>query len=194
MAPRARRARLSPRVLLAAAVALAGCSFNYEPATVAEKLGEIPDSVLQTFSQTVVRDGKPLLRLEADEARTYRTSERVLLSGARFQEYDSRGELAVEGSAENGVFHTDTENAEFSGRIVLYSARDKATVRASSLEWDRKRRLLSAGGDGAVVLERDDGSHIEGHGFEADFRTHSLRFTAGAGGVVVTGEGASSSP
>jgi len=188
------RARGRPGRALAfsAAVALtagyAGCSFDYEQATVAESFGEeIPDTVLETFSQTVVRDGRPLLVLEADEARTYGASNRVLLIGARFREYDSDGELSIEGRAERAVFHTDTENAEFSGEIALYSAQDEATLRATALDWDREHRFVR-GGDAAVIVERDDGTRIEGRGFEADFRTHTIRFTGGVGGTVVTKE------
>jgi hypothetical protein len=37
-------------------------------------------------------------------------------------------------------------------------------------------------------VEKDDGSRIEGRGFEADFRTHTIRFSGGVSGTVVTDE------
>ena len=173
----------------ALALALAACSFDYEQATVSESLGEkIPDTILERFSQTVVRDARPTLVMEAAEARTYRASKQVLLVGARFREYDSSGEVAIEGQAERAVFHTDTENAELSGEIVLYSAGDEATMRATSLEWNRDRRLARSAPGSAVVVERQDGTRIEGHGFEADFRSHTIRFSGGVSGTVVTDE------
>ncbi len=189
MEDRLTRRRWAAAAALALAMGLTGCSFDYEPATVAERLAEeIPDTILEKFSQTVVRDGKPQLVLEAGEARTYRASNRVLLRGARFSEYDSQGELAIEGRAERAVFHTDTENAEFSGEIVLYSARDKATLRATVLDWEREHRFARGGPDSAVIVEKDDGSRIEGSGFEADFRTHTIRFASGVRGTVVREE------
>jgi LPS export ABC transporter protein LptC len=182
-------ARSRTRLALAAAAALVacGCSFNYDAATVAESLGqEIPDTVLERFSQTVVRDGKPQLVLEAAEARTFRVNARVLLASARFREYDSAGELSVQGSAEHAVFHTDTENAELSGGIVLHSARDKATVRTTVLDWDRAHRFVHGDPDAAVIVEKDDGSRLQGTGFEADFRTHTIRFSGGVSGTIIT--------
>ncbi len=182
---------MAGRTLRAAAVAamlasLMACSFDYQQATVSESLGEVPDTILERFSQTVVRDGRPTLVMEAAEARTFRSSKQVVLVGARFREYDSAGELAIEGRAEKAVFHTDTENAELSGGITLYSSRDEATMRAESLEWNRERRLARSGADEAVIVEKDDGSRIEGRGFEADFRTHTIRFSRGVRGTVVT--------
>ena len=72
--PAARGGRAAAVVAAAAlALALAACSFDYEQATVSESLGEkIPDTILERFSQTVVRDGRPTLVMEAAEARTYR--------------------------------------------------------------------------------------------------------------------------
>jgi LPS export ABC transporter protein LptC len=171
------------------AAALAACSFDYEQATVSESLGEqVPDTILEGFSQTVVRDSKPTLVMEASRASTYAASKQVLLVDARFREYDSAGEVAIQGQAGRAIFHTDTENAELSGGIVLYSARDEATLRATSLDWDRDRRLARSAADASVVVEKDDGSRIEGRGFEADFRTHTIRFSAGVSGTVVTDE------
>jgi LPS export ABC transporter protein LptC len=176
-------------VATAAILGLAGCSFNYEPATVAESFGEaIPDTILENFSQTVVRDGRPELVLQAGEAKTYSASNRVVLSRARFQEYDSTGKLSIEGEAARVVFHSDTENAEFSGGIDLYSAQDKARLKATALDWDREHRSVRGAPQDAVHVEKDDGSRIEGRGFEADFRTRTIRFGAGVSGTVVTAE------
>jgi LPS export ABC transporter protein LptC len=182
----ARRVRpLLAALAAAATLAAAGCSFDYEPATVAENLGEIPDTVLENFSQTVVRDGRPLLLMQAAEARTFGASKRVLLRGAVFKEFDSTGQLSIEGRAERATFHTDTENAELSGGIELYSSRDKARVRAESIAWDRERRLARGGAAEVVAVDRDDGSRIQGSGFEADFRARTIRFTAGVSGTIV---------
>ncbi len=186
---RSPRAGAAPAAVAVILAALAGCSFDYEPATVAESFGqEIPDTILENFSQTVVRDGKPQLVLEAGEAKTYGASNRVLLSRARFQEFDSAGKLSIEGRAERVVFHSDTENAEFSGGIELYSAQDKARLKATALDWDREHRFVRGGPEDAVQVEKDDGSRIEGKGFEADFRSRTIRFGAGVSGTVVTGK------
>lgn len=187
-----------PGRALAAAVAgalfCAACSFDYESATVSDSLGEqMPDSVLERFSQTVVRGGRRTLVMEADEARIFRASKQVRLVGARFREYDTAGELSIQWRAARAVFHTDTENAELSGGMVLYAARDESTLRATSLDWNRERRLARSAADDAVI-ERDDGSRIEGRGFEADFRTHTIRFSGGVSGTVVTDKKEESTP
>jgi len=59
---------------------------------------------------------------------------------------------------------------------------------AVALDWEREHRFARGGPDASVAVEKDDGSRIEGRGFEADFRTHTIRFTSGVSGTVVTEE------
>ena len=165
--------------------AATGCSFDYRGATLAEELGqEIPDTVVIGFSRTVVRDGRVILRLEAGEAQSFADSETIVLLDVHFQELDSAGNVLAEGWVSNAVFHTDTENAETSGSVRIHSAREEASLEASDLIWEKDGRVLRAL-DEPVILRRDDGSVLEGRGFEADFRSRSVRFRDGVTGTIV---------
>lgn len=177
---------VSRTVLLCAAVLVVGaCSFDYEGATVAEELSEeVASSVLIDFSQTVVREGHPVLVMEAEDARTFEESQTVVLTGAHFKELDRNGAILVEGWAEKAIYHTDTENAEIEGRVKLYSAKEETTLTASDLSWDKESRVLRSTQDGVVRLERDDGSEISGRAFVANFRHREIRFGSDVKGVV----------
>jgi hypothetical protein len=165
--------------------AAAGCSFDYRGATLAEELGEeIPDTVVLGFSRTVVRDGRVILRLEAGEARSFTDSSTIVLVDVHFQELDSAGGVVAEGWVSNAVFHTDTENAETSGSVRIHSAREEASLEASDLVWEKEGRVLRAL-DEPVILRKDDGSLLQGRGFEADFRNRSVRFVHGVTGTIV---------
>ena len=173
-------------ILVLTVVALTGaCSFDYEQATVADELSEeVASSTLIDFSQTVVRDGRPIMVLEAEDARTFEESQTVVLTGAHFRELDQEGAVLVEGWAERAVYHTDTENAEIQGRVILYSAKEETTLTATDLSWDKEGRVLRSTETGVVTLERDDGSEISGRGFEANFRHREIRFGSDVRGVV----------
>jgi hypothetical protein len=162
-----------------------GCSFDYRGATLAGDLDEeIPDTVLVGFSRTVVRNGRVILRLEAGEARSFGESETVVLKDVHFQELDSAGTIVAEGWVSKAVFHTDTEDAETSGSVRIYSAREEASLEASELIWEKEGRVLRSL-DAPVTLRKDDGSLLKGRGFEADFRSRSVQFTAGVIGTIV---------
>jgi LPS export ABC transporter protein LptC len=139
---------------------------------------------MSRFSQTVVRDGRPVLVLEAEQARSYADAKRIVLREAVFRELDDDGEVLVTGRADRAVFHTDTEDAEISGNIELYSTREEASVRADELVWHKESRTLEGRDDGVVTLERDDGSRISGSGFSADFRRRTIRFAGQVEGVL----------
>jgi hypothetical protein len=104
-------------------------------------------------------------------------------------EYDQAGTMAVEGSAGRVVFHTDTEDAEISGRVRVYSAREEAGIETEALAWQSKPRLLTAPVHDRVIISSDDGSRLEGTGFVGDFRRREIVFNGPVKGTYVwTGE------
>jgi LPS export ABC transporter protein LptC len=176
----------------ALAAALAGaCSLNYEQAKVAEQLApEIPDTVMLGFTHTVVSDGRVWVRLWAQRAEGYDQAKKIVLTGVRFQEFDSQGQLATEGVADRAVYHSDSENAEVSGHILIRALGEKASLSAESLSWVRAGRRLSSGAGQLVRLAKEDGSFLEGRGFQADFSRRRLEFSQGASGGYVEAENA----
>jgi LPS export ABC transporter protein LptC len=177
---------------LAAALALGGgCSLSYEEARVAERIApEIPDTVMIGFTHTVVAEGSVWVRLSAQRAEGYDQSKKIVLAGVRFQEFDRQGRLATEAAADRAVYHSDSEDAEVTGNILIRAPEEKASLTAASLVWIKEGRRLSSGAGQSVRLAKEDGSFLEGRGFQADFSRRRLEFTEGASGSYVEGEDA----
>ena len=182
------------RVLLAAAAlsasVLASCSLDYEGANLEEGMPErLPDTVATGLVHRVVKNSRTLLELTADRAETWDAQHRTVIDGASFVEYDQAGTMAVEGSAGRVVFHTDTEDAEISGKVRVHSAVEAADVETEALAWKSKPRLLTAPDHDRVVITKDDGSRLEGTGFVGDFRRREIVFNGPVKGTYVwTGE------
>jgi len=180
------------RLLLAllGAAALAGCPLNYEEARVAQNISEeIPDTVLTRFTHTVVTGGKVWVRLSADRAESYGKSKRITLSGVRFEEYDGAGRLVTEGRADRAVFHTDSENAEVSGDILIRAPEEKASLSAGRLAWTKDGKRLESGAGEFVRIAKEDGAFVEGRGLRADFRRRRLEFAEPVTGRFVEDAG-----
>ena len=186
---RAARGLLARAALFAATLLLlAACSFNYGGEEGAPRPDE-PSAVFTGFKHVVYRDGARLLELSAAAAEAYDSEGKTLLHHVTFTEYDrSTGQPSAKGRADEVVFYSDTENAEFSGSIHIDSMRDDATLDAEHLSWDGKEKLLSGGLDRTVSVRRGDGSWIRGAGFSADGRRRSIAFREAVEGVVTSSD------
>jgi LPS export ABC transporter protein LptC len=174
--------------MIAVLLAVAGCSLDYEQHYIEETMREtIPDTVFHNFTHTVVRDGRPVFRITAEKAESYGKLKQTILSGVEFQEYGTGGELITEGRADHAVFHTESEDAEFSGNLSAYSAREGGGLTGRNLTWDSETKTLSGEPDEEVNLNRDSGSSISGRGFRADFRRRTLTFERDVTGTFTTG-------
>jgi hypothetical protein len=178
------RGALGAAVLL---LALAACSLDYEQARVAESIpGETPDTILLDFRHTVVSGGKVWIILEAGRGETYGQRKQIFLFDVHFREFDSAGELLTELSVQRAIYSTESEDASAAGSIVIYSSAEEASLRTDGeLTWTREGKLLEAGSEQTVRLQKDDGSFVEGRGFAADFRRNTLSFSDRVRGVYV---------
>ncbi|OHD69288.1 MAG: LPS export ABC transporter periplasmic protein LptC [Spirochaetes bacterium RBG_13_68_11] len=191
----ARAARTSTAVAaIAAAMAaaalsasvLSSCSLDYEGARLEDQLPErLPDTVATGLVHRVVKNSRTALEVTAERAETWDAQHRTVLDGASFVEYDQVGAMTVEGSAGRVVFHTDTEDAEISGRVRVHSAVEEAGIETEALTWKNKPRLLAAPEHDRVVITKDDGSRLEGTGFVGDFRRREFVFTGPVQGTYV---------
>lgn len=174
----ARRAYLIP----IACLLVVSCSLDYGEA-LAEELGEdVPDSILYGFQHTVVENGKPRFRLEADLAENFQVTGRTRLTGVRFSEFNAGGGLVAEGTADSAVFFPDTETAELTGSVSFRRESDGLAVNSGYLKWDGEARLLTSRSDTLTTLRDGDGSRLSGAGFQADAARRSFSFDKGADG------------
>ncbi len=170
------------RVILPAVLAvLSGCSLDYGAAMAEDLAADVPDTVVVGFSHTIVENGSPRFRLEAERGESYQAQKKMKLTGVRFVEYAAGGaaggaEATAEGRADSAVFYTDTESAELSGSVRFRSATDGVTVESGYLEWDGEARLLSSRAETVTTLSDDDGTSLSGSGFGADAARRSFSF------------------
>jgi LPS export ABC transporter protein LptC len=163
-----------------------GCSLDYRGAFESEKLQEqIPDTILINFKHIVVEDNKKLFQIEAKQAMIFNKTKETVLKDVHFLEYDKNGQVVTEGLADNARFHSDTENAEIWGAVYFYSAREGAELTTASLSWEKESRILKAGPEDLVKINKDDGSFIQGKGFIADMRRKSVSFMSQVWGSIV---------
>ena len=170
----------------AAVLFAVGCSINYDEATAAEQAAQgIPDTVATGVVHRVHKNGRLTIQLEASRAETYNATKQTILTDAHFSEFDDTGATATEGNADTLVFHTDTQDAEISGAVHVHSATEEGDVRAESLTWKNKPKMLKAPADETVVISKDDGSTISGSGFQGDFLRRELTFDGPVQGTYV---------
>lgn len=175
--------------LASATLALAACSLDYGEAMAEDLAEDVPDTVVLGFSHTVVENGSPRFRLEAERGESYQAQKKMKLIGVRFIEYAAGSrDVSAEGSADSALFFTDTESAQLSGSVRFHSSQDGVTVESGYLEWDGQARLLRSRAETLTSLSDDDGSSLSGAGFNADAARRSFSFGNRADGRFVTPE------
>ncbi len=180
---------MSTATTVAVLLFASGCSLDYSDTYVPDDMSEdIPDTILQQFRYTSIKEGRPVFFIEGEKAEFYVSRERTYLTNVQFTEYDADGDVATEGSADTAVYFTDTENAEIEGDLRFYSSTESATVTAEYLYWDNQEKRLRGSRDGSVAVRKDSGSKIEGIGFEADARRKEVTFSGTVSGRYVPEE------
>ncbi|MDC7233387.1 MAG: hypothetical protein PQJ58_09140 [Spirochaetales bacterium] len=165
---------------------LLSCSLDYG-SSVTETLDEsIPTSRLYGVKRVQVQNGIPKVTFEAEEAVVWEEREETELFDFVFSEFDSRRDIITRGEADY-LLITDANDAVVEGDIYGYSVRNEASIEADNLKWADEKRLLSSREESTVVIEMDNGSVLEGKGFEADLYTNTSSFSAGIGGVLESG-------
>jgi LPS export ABC transporter protein LptC len=165
---------------------LGGCSFDYRAAdTETADAKNIPDTSARGVLYRIVKDSRLSFRLEAEKIDTYKNDKRTVLSRAHFTEFSEDGKPATDGRGDTIVFHTDSENAEISGSVSVYSASQEGDISAESLSWSKKEKLLTADPQARVIVRKEDGSYISGKGFVGDFRVKEMRFSGPVEGRYV---------
>ena len=67
----------------------------------------------------------------------------------------------------------------------MRSVSQEASLTAEELHWDHDGRLLSTGPEQVVAVIRDDGSRVQGAGFEAELRDKTINFSGPVSGRLV---------
>jgi LPS export ABC transporter protein LptC len=153
------------------------CSMEYDNIEPAQKLGEdIPDNVIENFFYTSVDNGSVVFRLYSQKAENYSQKNETILSQIVFQEYNINNEIITEGTAQKGLIHTNTDDAELTGSLIIYSSENETEITADYLYWNDSEKTLIGSENGNVKLNRDSGTQISGMGFSGDMKTKLFKF------------------
>ena len=183
---RGRLTALSASAALAAALLLAGCSFDYRSTELDDELAEeVPNTVMNGVEHVVMSGDRLTAVLRIDRVESYRERDLVILSGIHYTEFDADGLVTTEAWAERAEYRSETGDARAEGSVVVSSDREDARISATGLNWSDSERILT-GDDGAqVVLEWGDGSRLDGTGFEADVARRIVRYLGPVSGSLV---------
>ena len=164
-------------------VLCAGCKLDYKDADLAEEMNEqVPNSILEDFSQVVVRDGKVSYVFSADYAKLFDSTKLTYFDNIGFIEYKADGSTGTEGAAEKAIHDSKTDNIIFDGKIILNATAQDFVVKSDYLEWNNEAKILKSMDDTEVSIEQGDGSMVKGRGFVADAQGKSFTFLEEASG------------
>lgn len=166
---------------------LTSCSFNYTEGQ--SPLEMVPDMILKDVAAYRYENSELFIQLNARELEMYDKEKIWAGSDISFVQYDSADSLTIEAEGSSGLIIVDDNLEEYLlGKEVLFHlARENFFLRASGLKWNKKENSLSGPIDGEVVIEKDDGSIIQGTGFSADSLSYSYSFNNSVHGMLVTG-------
>lgn len=160
-----------------------GCKLDYKDADLAEEMNEqVPNSVLDDFSQVVVREGKVSYVFSADHAKLFDSTKLTYFDNIGFTEYKGDGSTGTEGAAEKAIHDSKTDNIIFDGKIILNATAQDFVVKSDYLEWNNDTKILKSMDDTEVSIEQGDGSMVKGRGFVADAQGKSFTFLEEASG------------
>ena len=161
----------------------AGCKLDYKDADLVEEMNEqVPNSVLDNFSQVVVRDGTISYTFSADHAELYDSTGKTYFDNIGFTEYKADGTTGTEGAAAHAIHDSKTDNIIFDGKIILNATAQDFVVKSDYLEWNNEAKILKSMDDTEVSIEQGDGSMVKGRGFIADAQGKSFVFLEEASG------------
>jgi len=183
---------LATRILALSAFFMVGmsclsCSFDYGGLPGADAREE-PSAIFSDFVHRVVDKGSLVLEVRAARAEAYDSSHRTILTDVAFSQFASNGDLAATGTADAATLFTDSEDAEFRGRVRLQSKTEDSVLEAEQLTWISDSKTIRGGLERIVSIRRGDGAWVRGAGFEAEMLSRSFSFQEASEGRIVTAD------
>ncbi|MDR2792966.1 MAG: LPS export ABC transporter periplasmic protein LptC [Treponema sp.] len=158
------------------------CSFDYGVASV--ETNEQPDIIMNDVEYVRVRNGEPIVRFKADTAERYEKKQLMHVQEFEFEQFQNHGkEVNVQGDVGTAHIEIDTGNIQMLNGIRIDVKSDDLSIRTDTLHWEDKTRVVSAGKEDEVQIERPDGTSFSGKGFSANIREQVFMFDSGIQGV-----------
>ncbi len=159
------------------------CTFDYQQVDEVEEV-EHPDFILQKTTYHINRSSTDPLIFTADRAEFFSRKDSVILLGVTFEQVNEKGEIIIGGTADSASIDTNTNDTILEGNIDLRSQTEALTIETESLYWNHEQQSLKSPDDLLVTVHYDDGSIVEGYGFNADFSKRIIEFAQMTEGVI----------
>jgi LPS export ABC transporter protein LptC len=165
-------------------LAISACTFDYEDITSEHE--DQPDIVMKDVEYVRMRDGYPVVRFMAEEARRFEERQAMELGQFSFEQFETHADtVSAVGSAGLASIELDSGNIHMKGGVRIDVESEDLIISTKTLEWQDKDRLLSAGDAEQVDIQRSDGTAFTGWGFSADARRRTWEFRNGVDGIYV---------
>ena len=173
-------------VTMLACLALAACSFDYGPGE-GEGDSTRPDLSMTGVEYVRVRDGSPMVRIQAEAVERYELKQSMSVHQFRFAQYPGDGsETGAVGAATAAVVDLESGDVELSGSVRIFVEGEDLSIETNALSWKDGSRMLLGTDDDPVLIKRKDGSVFSGTGFGADARRRTWEFAGGASGTYIS--------
>ncbi|MCL2092817.1 MAG: LPS export ABC transporter periplasmic protein LptC [Treponema sp.] len=170
--------------LIAAALVLVSCSFDYGEGT--EENDNRPDIMMEEIDYVRVRGGEVQARLQAEYAERWENLQIMDLYSFTFEQLEENGErVNALGHAAQAMVMLDTGDIDLFGGVTVNIESEDIIISTNRLEWRDQARTLRAGDQELVEVERSDGTHFSGEGFFADIRSRTWYFSGPVEGTFV---------
>lgn len=167
--------RFAARALLALCLVVVSCDLDYGKDQASAD--QVPQLEFHGLHQTAVKDGRVLYTMDAAGSEVFTSKKQVRLKNFRFQEYDSEGKPASQGTADSALINTATNDATLTGALTARSEDLGVTLSVQGgggLTWVNDDRLLKTLPPSTVRLRKDDGSEMTAGGLSLDLGTNQL--------------------
>jgi len=130
-----------------------------------------------------VRDGKPVVRFEAESAMRFESRQAMEITNFSFEQFDGEG-VAINAIGKAGEASVELETGDIKMRegVSITVESEDLIILTPNLNWQDKERVLSSGEQDRVEIQRSDGTNFSGSDFSADARRRSWSFRAGVAG------------
>jgi LPS export ABC transporter protein LptC len=170
--------------LLLAMAVFSACSFDY--GTGSQEDDGQPDIVMQDVEYVRMRDGYPVVRFTAEEARRFEKKQAMELERFKFEQFETRAEsVSSVGSAGLASIELESGDIHMKDGVHIEVESEDIAIATTTLEWQDKERHLFTGEADRVDITRSDGTSFTGWGFSADARRRSWEFKNGAEGTYI---------
>ncbi|OHE64082.1 MAG: LPS export ABC transporter periplasmic protein LptC [Treponema sp. RIFOXYC1_FULL_61_9] len=173
-------------ILACLSMTIAACSFDYGPGEGEDDPSE-PDLAMTGVEYVRVRDGSPVVRIQAEAVERFELKQSMSVHQFRFAQYPGEGpETGAVGAASSAVVDLESGDVELSGSVRIFVEDEDLSIETDSLSWKDGSRMLLGGDSVPVLIKRKDGSVFSGTGFGADARRRTWEFAGGASGTYIS--------